>query len=134
MGQNLLLNWIAVIKSLKLSSISQKTGTSQTDRHVINEKLKEERIQHETFTYCDRCQFYRALFLPKKRDCFFKFSLISLHNFCTAPVSTYPSQIERLDLYVLLLHLFAHIQNILSQLYQMVTYLLLNAELFISHS
>ena len=77
--------WIALIYPLKLSSISHKPGTSQTERHVINEKFKEERIQHETFTYCDRCQFYSALFLPKKRDRLFNFSLISLHNFCTAP-------------------------------------------------
>jgi len=85
MGQYLLLNLNHCNISIKTQQRISKPGTSQTDRNVINEKFKEERIQHETFTYCDRCQFYSALFLPKKRDRLFNFSLISLHNFCTAP-------------------------------------------------
>ena len=116
MGQYLLLNLNHCNISIKTQQRISKPGTSQTDRNVINEKFKEERIQHETFTYIVIDVNSIALYSCKRKEiAFFNFSLISLHNFCTAPVSTYLSQIEGLDFYVLLLHLFAHIQNILSQ-------------------
>ena len=51
MGQYLLLNLNHCNISIKTQQRISKPGTSQTDRNVINEKFKEERIQHETFTY-----------------------------------------------------------------------------------
>merc|ERR1712107_127214 len=86
-----------------------KPGTSQTDRNVINEKFKEERIQHETFTYIVIDVNSIALYSCQRKEIAFFSDFLA--QFLHRSVSTYPSQIERLDFYVLLLHLFAHIES-----------------------
>ena len=86
MGQNLLLNLNRFNISIKTQQhISQTWYISNRQKWFKWKVQGRKNSAWNFYLYCDRCQFFSALFLPKKRDCFFNFSLISLHNFCTAP-------------------------------------------------
>jgi len=69
-------NWIQKISYL----IRKRVNWPKPD--VQNEKLKKERIQHETFTKCDQCQ---SVPLAKVQSALFYFHF--LPHFCTNAVS-----------------------------------------------